>query len=121
MRWAIAQCARFDEAASIKNKAARLEAYARIRDDVESQRQFAEIKLRACVKIGEISRDLEKAGNQYALPADGKSKEQQLAEAGISTSAAHRYEELAGGREEQAMQIAAAAHGILFREMPAEQ
>src|SRR5262249_37028119 len=74
MRWAIAQCARFDEAASIKNKAARLEAYARIRDDVESQRQFAEIKLRACVKIGEISRDLEKAGNQYAFPPMGRAK-----------------------------------------------
>ena len=37
------------------------DAYARIRDDIESQRKFAEIKLRVCVKIGEISRDLEKA------------------------------------------------------------
>jgi hypothetical protein len=43
------------------------------------------IKLRACVKIGEISRDLEKAfpnkGHGAGLPTDGKTKEQQLAEA----------------------------------------
>jgi hypothetical protein len=69
---------------------------------VEAQRKFAEIKLRACVKIGEISRELEKAqtihtewhGAEIRLPSDGKSKEQQLAEAGISTSTAQRYEEL---------------------------
>jgi hypothetical protein len=33
---------------------------------------------------------------------------------GISTSAAHRYEELIGGREEQAMQIARAAMEAYF-------
>jgi hypothetical protein len=45
---------------------------------------------------------LEKAAaNQHTvlLPNDGKkqTKEQQLATAGIATSTAHRYEELAGG------------------------
>jgi hypothetical protein len=47
-----------------------------------------EIRLRAIRKIGEISRDLEKVDNQYALPTDGKSKQEQLAAAGISTSTA---------------------------------
>jgi hypothetical protein len=44
----------------------------------------------------------------------GKTKEQQLAEVGISTSSAQRYEELAGSREEQAMQIASAAMETYF-------
>ena len=52
MRSAIAQCANVDEIAGIKNKAEQLEAYARVRDDAESQRKFAEIRLRACIRIG---------------------------------------------------------------------
>jgi hypothetical protein len=36
----------------------------------------------------------------------GSSKAEQLASAGISTSTANRYEELSGGREEQAQAIA---------------
>jgi hypothetical protein len=44
---------------------------------------------------------MQKAENQYALPSDGESKEQTLAEAGISTSTAQRYETLAGPKEEQ--------------------
>jgi hypothetical protein len=39
---------------------------------------------------------LEKADNQFGLPTDGKTKEQQLAQAALSTSTAQRYEELAG-------------------------
>jgi hypothetical protein len=77
-----------------------LQAYALIRDDKESQRKFGEIRLRACVRIGEISKELDKSKGgsnpQSTLPIDGKSKEQQLKEAGISTSSANRYEELAG-------------------------
>jgi hypothetical protein len=65
-----------------------------------------EIYLRACIRIGELSRELEKAppakGHGAGIPAGGKTKAEALADAGISTSAAQRYEELAGGREEQA-------------------
>jgi hypothetical protein len=48
------------------------------------------------MRIGELSRELEKANNQYALPAAEKSKEQMLAEAGISTITANRYQQLVG-------------------------
>jgi hypothetical protein len=52
-------------------------------------------RLRACMRIGELSRELEKAtANQYTvhLPSDGKkqTKEQVLAEARISTTSANR-------------------------------
>jgi hypothetical protein len=65
-----------------------------------------EIRLRAIARIGQISRELEKAkferdesGRPVSshLPAGGKmeTKEQQLAAAGISTSTANRYQQLA--------------------------
>jgi hypothetical protein len=46
---------------------------------------------------------------QATLPPDGKSREQTLAEAGLSTSTASRYEALAGPKEEQAEAAIAAA------------
>ena len=109
MRSAIAACARIDEVAGLKNKAAQLEAYARIRDDEESKRAFAEVRLRACIRIGEISRDLETAqGARTELhPNDRKKlKADTLEEAGIPISTANDYEQLTGGREAQAQQIA---------------
>ena len=48
--------------------------------------------------MGELSRELEKAKNQHqevALPTTGKSKSKALQDAGISTSRAHRAEEIA--------------------------
>jgi hypothetical protein len=118
LRSALTQNLAVDEIAGIKNKAAQLEAYARVRDDVDSQRKFGEIRLRACIRIGELSRELEKAPpiRGDLLPIAGKkiTKEQALAKAGISTSTAQRYEELAGGREEQAQGIASQAAEVYF-------
>jgi hypothetical protein len=55
---------------------------------------------RACQRIGQISKELEKVvtvgGGKVGIPTDGKPKEQQLKEAGISTSIVNRYEELVG-------------------------
>jgi hypothetical protein len=118
MRSAIAACARIDEVAGLKNKAVQLEAYARIRDDKESQRAFAEVRLRACIRIGEISRDLEVSeqskGGRH--PKDrNPTKTEQLAEAGIPISTANDYEQLTGGREELAQEIAQAAAEAYLR------
>lgn len=107
-RTALAECARIDEASEIRDKASALAAYARQRDDRDLEVWVREIHLRACVRIGELSRELERAdhggsGGGSKFPAVGTSKAQALADAGLSTSTAHRYEELAGGREEQAV------------------
>jgi hypothetical protein len=91
---------------------AQLEAHARARDDAESQRKYAEIRLRACQRIGVLSAELETAeshGGKICLPSDGKSKADKLAEAGISTSTQTVTRELAGGREQQVQDIALAA------------
>jgi hypothetical protein len=102
-RSALAECARIDEASEIRDKAAALAAYARQRDDRDLEVWVREIHLRACVRIGELSRDIEAAERRRGehgrlLPTDGNqvTKAQALAEAGLSTTAAARYEEVAG-------------------------
>jgi hypothetical protein len=101
MRRELATCVRIDEAATLADKAARIAAYARIRDDVEAEIWASELRLRATQRIGELSRDLDKGAGRPAtknLPTNGKNfKARALADAGISTSTAHRAEELAGG------------------------
>lgn len=71
-----------------------------------AEHRAREIGLRACVRIGELTRELDRRA--AGRPSNNSShqwdeltatKAEALAEAGISTSAAHRYEELAGGRE----------------------
>jgi hypothetical protein len=83
--------------------AAAMALYARQRDDKEMERWVKEIHLRACIRIGELSRELETARTGtvaggprggFALPDGRKSKAEALAGAGISTSTAGRYEEL---------------------------
>ncbi|MCX8004055.1 MAG: hypothetical protein N2688_03715 [Burkholderiaceae bacterium] len=124
-RTALAECARIDEASEIRDKAAALAAYARQRDDRDLEVWVREIHLRACVRIGELSRELERAepggaGGGSKFPAVGTSKAQALADAGISTSTAHRYEELAGGREEQARAAGRAAMEAYFAQSRAD-
>ncbi len=124
-RTALAECARIDEASEIRDKASALAAYARQRDDRDLEVWVREIHLRACVRIGELSRELERAdhggaGGGSKFPAMGISKAQALADAGISTSTAHRYEELAGGREEQAQAVGRAAMEAYFTRSRAE-
>jgi hypothetical protein len=77
-RTALAECARIDEASEIRDKAAALAAYARQRDDRDLEVWVREIHLRACVRIGELSRELERAdhggsGGGSKFPAVGTS------------------------------------------------
>jgi hypothetical protein len=86
--------------------------YARQRDDKEMERWVKEIHLRACIRIGELSRELETAqgaggggapgarSTSSARPEEVPTKTAALAEAGISTSTAHEYEQLTRGHAE---------------------
>jgi hypothetical protein len=63
-------------------------------------------RLRACIKIGEISRELEKSPQASGGRHDNDvapTKTEALEQAGINLRTAERYEELTGGREEQAL------------------
>ena len=99
-RHALAQCERIDEAKDWSDKAAALAAYARQADDPELEAIARRIRARAFRRMGEISRELEtgKPGPHVEiLPSAGKylSKSAVLAEAGVSTSQAHRAEKVA--------------------------
>jgi hypothetical protein len=123
---AIAACVQIDEVASIKGQAEQLEAAYRIVNNAEAERQFAEIKLRAVIKIGKLSRELEraKAGRRPANSSDRSeelTKEQALAQAGIPVSTAHDYEQLTGGKEEQGQIAAASATEVYFAEQREKQ
>jgi pimeloyl-CoA synthetase len=79
---------------------AAIKAYCRLRDDREGEVDFAEIRLRAIRRIGELSRELEISdqarGGRH--PTVGKlTKSDALTEAGLTRSTATRYEELASG------------------------
>jgi hypothetical protein len=96
-RLALAECRNVDEVKDIRDKSEAMRLYAKQANDTELEQWAAEIKLRAQRAIGEISAGLEKQqGKTELLPAGGKKfKAEALADAGISTSTAHRYEQLA--------------------------
>jgi hypothetical protein len=116
-RQALAECVRVDEAKDIRDKAAAMAAYARQRDDKELEVWVSEIYERACIRIGQISRELETAERTRTdLHPDGRmqTKTSVLAAAGIPTSTAYDYEQLAGGKTEQGQRAAEAAVDAYF-------
>ncbi len=113
-RMALAECARIDDAADIRDKAAALAAYARQRDDNDMECWVREIHLRACVRIGELVRELDKAPSGPVSEVNSERPEvipkaQALADAGIPQSTAYDYQALAGGRDERAQAAGKAA------------
>src|SRR5215207_1572682 len=95
---ALAEAHSIDEAKDWADKATALAAYARQVNDRQLEIMSAEIRLRAKRRIGELSADLEKAqhaGPGSVLPKCGKYKAEVLKEVGVSTSEAHRCEQLA--------------------------
>jgi len=85
---------------AIRDKGAQLEACARIRNDDASERKFAEIRLRAIRKIGELSRELDKAkpGPKDNGDRSPETKAAALKQAGIPIRTAHRCKVLANQR-----------------------
>ena len=126
MRVAVERCARIDEAADIKDKAAALQAYARQRDDRHLEVWTSEIKLRASVRIGELVRELERAPPGPSPEIDDSavaqpSKLDAIQSAGLNPRTAQRYQELAGPKEEQAQAAGKAAAENYFAKARADQ
>lgn len=119
MRLSVERCAAIDEAADLRNKAQKLEYYARIREDKATEVRFAEIRLRAITRIGELSRDLEKGSGRPSktIPdtdVRNLTKAETLSDVGINERTARRYEELAGPKEEQAEKAVEAAQDLYY-------
>ena len=99
---------RIDEVKEIKDKAAALEAYARQRHDAQMEAWLSEIKVRAGIRIGELSRELETGAGRPSkiIPSVGKNlKATALKQAGIGKNAAYRYEALAEIMEEKGEEL----------------
>jgi len=95
-RQALAACRSVDEIKDIRDKSEAMRLYAKQAQDTELEQWAAEIKLRAQRAIGELSAQLEtQKGGFGIVPTGGKHKAEVLADAGISTSTANRYEKLA--------------------------
>jgi hypothetical protein len=96
---AVAACVRIDEAKDIRHKAEAIRVYARQVKNPQLEADVWAIRKRAERRLGELSASLDKSkggANPKATLAEGeKSKAEALADAGISTSSAHRYEKLA--------------------------
>ncbi|ATQ78643.1 hypothetical protein CR152_32075 [Massilia violaceinigra] len=69
--------------------------YAKQANDTELEQWAAEIKLRAQRAIGKSAPAWKSRRIRPLFPSGGKSKNETLKDAGISTSTAHRYEQLA--------------------------
>jgi len=123
VRQEIAACTRIDEAAELHDKAAAIVAYARQRNDVELEVWFAEIKLRASIRIGELVRGLETAERvrtDLRPTAGTQTKEAAIEAAGLSRTDAYRCQELAGGKMEIGSAAGHAAAEAHFAQARAE-
>jgi N6-adenosine-specific RNA methylase IME4 len=93
---ALADAKAVDEVKDVHDKAEALRIYARQAKNSQLEADAWEIRKRAEDRLGALSAALDKSGGgsnpQATLPAEGKSKATVLREAGISTSAANRYE-----------------------------
>jgi hypothetical protein len=105
MRLALQHCSQIDDVVQLKGYAEKLRHYARIKDDSEAEILLEEIKRRAEKRIGELSRELDKAKtgpkSPKLCPTDETelTKEATLKAAGISRQTANRYEQLSSDDE----------------------
>lgn len=91
---AIAVCHRIDEVKNIQDKAAALRAYARQIHNRDAEVQFAEIKVRAERRCGELMEDLKHSG---ARAANGQTRGTKLKirDLGLTQMDAHRFRQTA--------------------------
>lgn len=102
---AIAECRAVDEVKDIRDKALAMERYAQQAMNVEAERQANEIRLRAEVRFGVLSAELETAAGRPAKNSShgvtNLTKEQALDRVGVTKQQASRWERLAKVPAEQ--------------------
>ena len=103
-RQALQEAVRIDEAKDIRDKAVALAEYARQREDADLESAMSRLRIRADIRIGELSRDLVKAkqgGKGGGSDIRNGAKVEALEKAGIKKDTAYRCELLADIYKEQ--------------------
>jgi phage-related minor tail protein len=100
---AIAEAHRVDEAKDYRDKAEALRAYAKQANNRDAEVQFAEIKVRAEMKCGELLRDMAERGERRT-GAQGQSEEAsqrvRLADVGVTEKESSRFQQAASAPRE---------------------
>lgn len=91
---AIAECHRVDEVKDIRDKAEALRAYAKQANNREVEVQFAECKVRAEIRCGELLRDMAERGERAKLGERNQhaSDTMSLADLGITRKESERFQ-----------------------------
>lgn len=101
---AIAEAHRVDEAKDYRDKAEALRAYAKQANNRDAEVQFAEIKVRAEIKCGELLRDMAERGERDQGHGDRKSGSQdatpKLADLGLTKDESSRFQQAASAPRE---------------------
>lgn len=97
---AIAVCHRIDEVKGIHNKADALRAYSRQLHNREAEVQFAEIKVRAERRCGELMEELKQSGAR-ASTGQTRGAKLKIRDLGMSQMDAHRFRQTAAVPEER--------------------
>jgi len=102
---AIAACHRVDEAKTLRDKAQALRAYAKQANNREAEVQFAEIKVRAERKCGELLKDMAERGERktHQTAASKSNDSVSLDSLGIDAKESERFQQVAAaGRQHRA-------------------
>jgi hypothetical protein len=100
---AIAEAHRVDEAKDYRDKAEALRAYAKQANNRDAEVQFAEIKVRAEMKCGELLRDMAERGERDRGgrgPIVESRRATQLADIGITKDESSRFQQAASAPRE---------------------
>lgn len=97
---AIAEAHRVDEAKDYRDKAEALRAYAKQANNRDAEVQFAEIKVRAEIKCGELLRDMAERGERAAGRPEKESQPATLSSLGLSRDESSRFQQAASAPRE---------------------
>lgn len=92
---AIAACHKVDDAKDIRDKAEALRAYAKKANNREAEVQFADIKLQAERKCGELLKQMAADGQRKSQGESLQRERLSLKELGVSEIESHRFQQIA--------------------------
>jgi hypothetical protein len=98
---AISECHRVDDAKDIRDKAEALRAYAKKANNRQAEVEFADIKLQAERKCGELLKEMAVSGERVKGRPEKESQDATLSQLGISRDESSRFQQIAAVPKKQ--------------------